>query len=234
MVNGIQIFGAFLLFIAIAIVLSVWRGNRRASQMAAMAGQLGYQYRVDGYDLLAEGLGQVPLFSLSPVSGKVLNVLTAAAGDLPVTVCDYVYSTGASPSNQRTYAQTVACFRMPGLQSFTLHPASEEPPHFVAASAAMLAGLGEKFSGDPRWEMLQGTIQRLGQQGTKFGSYILRGAESFQPLVGETLEQNAAAHLSIESAGGWLAIFRAHHKVKPADLPDFIERATALARLFRL
>ena len=234
MPTGIQIFGAFLLFIAAAIAWSVWRGRRRARQMAAMAAQLGYQYRAVGYDLLTEGLSQVPLFGLSPVSGKVVNVITAAAGDLPVTVCDYSYSTGASPSNQRTYAQTVACFRIAALQSFTLHPASEEPPHFVVASAAALAGLGEKFSDDPRWQMLQGTIQRIGQPAVKVGSYVLRGAESFQPLVADALEQNAGAHLTIESAGGWLAIFRAHHMVKPGDLPEFIERATALARLFRM
>jgi len=245
---ALYLVSVIIAFTVVAICWTLWMARRRTRQLSTVASALGFSFQAKDSTLLDSALGEVPLFALASIClGTVSNVLRGSADEMKITILDCEYRTGgtARPSEQREYRQTVACFSGQGLASFTLQPSAGMPPHFALGTAAMLAGIGQRFSGgDARWQMLQQVLRRVEEPGIEFDTnpmfnrlYRLQSSEGdsvrrlFRPAVLDALVQQVSSPFSIEAAAGWLVIYRHKKLVKPSKLAEFVQQVATVARL---
>ncbi len=243
----LYLFAAVIGFTVLAIAWTVLRARRRTRRLAALAPALGFAFEPSGDAALQPGLADAPVFALAFLChGRIANVLSGSVQGRKVTVVDCSYRTGGAAGEQRVYSQTIACFPVAGLPDFTLHPQAGIPPRFAQKTAAVLAGIGTLFSGDRRWGVLRQVLQEMDEPGIAFEThpnmaarYWLRGPDReairslFQPAVLDFFEKEAAAPVSVESAAGWLVVYRRNRLVPPAEMSSFLDQAAAVAGLFR-
>ena len=251
----VYIFGAILVFTAIAICWTLLRNRTRTRQMSRAAESLGFSFEPDGAAWTARGLPDTPLFAFASIGvhNSISNVMSGAIGGHAVTLCDYSYWTGSTASTRFDYSQTVACFPLKReLPAFTLlprdHPVDEHAAAFALKAAGVLAGAGKTMVGSSdRWEAVQRMISEAQAQGIEVASHpkfseryklVGPGRESVKHLFSaapiEYFERQDRAAVTVECSGKWLAVYRRKTRVKPEDVPAFLNQAAELLKLLGL
>lgn len=181
--------------------------RRRRKKLGEMAQSLGLIYRAVPTDADCKMPAGCSLMDVGrdPTIGNVLEV--ARTDELDFTLFDLSYTSG-SGSSHAVISQTVARMRAPLLKlpAFRLFPQTI----FVDIPLAF-GGTDIEFFDSPNFSK----------------KYVLRGEDEaalrrlFTPSLRQTL--GTFDHLTIEGANDVLFVFRAAHKIRPADLAARLE-----------
>jgi hypothetical protein len=231
---------AVLAFTALAVAWTLIRERRRAQRVAQTARELGLSFHPDGRFLLGEGFDALPLFALARIArwASIQNVMQGTIDSRRMVICDYHYATG-SPSNRNDYYHTIAAFRIGGgvLPEFAVRLARP------ALARAVLSGpLGAALIGLlPSGRAIGTALAAADEQRIEIAApaafaerYVVSGSDRaavlrrLRPPLLEYLASRPEP-LFVESAGGWLAVFRRHY-VAPAALAEFLAEAREFVR----
>ncbi len=124
-----------ILFFFLIIILVLHAAKKRRQAMQALALELGYSYDTDD-PFLVQRYRFFRLFDRGR-SPRSENVLTGTLAGVPVTVCDYQYTTGGG-KNSSTHRQTICIVTCPDL---------ELPNIFVRRELPVFDRLGKWFGG---------------------------------------------------------------------------------------
>jgi hypothetical protein len=201
------------------IALSRYLTRKRGREFEQAAMQMGFAYQLEDKPIEPADEARFHLFSQGH-GRKFRNVARGGCSAGEVVLFDYQYTVG-SGKNSHTYCQTVALFRWPGtsLPGFTL--------------------------AHERWWHKVGTA--FGYQDLDFDSnpefsrrFLLRGADEeairqfFTPPVLAFFESRDSAEAwTWEGAGDKLLLYTQGRKVKPADLPMFLQEAASASSQLR-
>ena len=205
---------ALFVLAAFALATAVSQEKDRNETFAKAALRVGMRYE-PRHDALIEEYGILPLFSQGH-SRRTANVLTGSTGDRPAAVFDYHYTTG-SGKGASTHARTAAVFHLDGsaLAAFTM-----EPEGALQRLTELFGYKDVDFEHQPEFSR----------------AYFLRGQDVeamrrlFQPALLAQLQQMTGWR--VEGTGDRLAVYRGE-RVKPEELPMFIEQTARIAQLFR-
>ncbi|HEY5648989.1 MAG TPA: hypothetical protein VIU33_05790 [Nitrospiria bacterium] len=210
-----------LWFIGIATAvfsLLVWfslaREKKRSEELKRTAMMLGFSFRVKAAGLPEEDFSRLPLFQHGRKK-RFKNVLEAGSGDDRTLIFDYRYRV-SSGKHGRTIRQTAACFKVnPERVSFRLRPEGG-----VDRIKAAFGFRDINFEGYPEFS----------------GQYHLSGEneEAVRSVFNERVLYffRERAGWTVESGGGWLAVYREGHRTKLEDYRKFIEDVRRIRRQF--
>ena len=200
--------------VLVAVVVSsrrAERARREALQQAGLA--MGFSFDAEGDLDQMRALGNLPLYGHGH-SRQVKNVLGGRAASGDVRIFDYQYSTGGDKESQ-TWKQTVAIY--PG--------GGQGLPDFVLSPENLFHKIG----------------QLLGYRDIDFDSspvfsarYLLRGPDDaairavFPSETRAYFEQEQG--WSVEVQAGSVGIYRSGKRIKPDELPTFVETTQAVLR----
>jgi hypothetical protein len=217
--NDSSPFLLFAIFVGVALAaigISAYFEHKRRAALQQTAAQLGFQFMPDASVASAlAGAGGFDLFSLGR-SPRVSNCLEGSSSGVHISIFDYQYTTG-SGKNRSTHHQTVLRFRVEGaaLPAFTLRPES------------LFHKIGSAFG----YQDIDFATH------PKFSShYLLRGPEApairqaFTPTVLDFFENQQP--FCVEAAGPCMIAYRHHHRVKPENIPPFLETGLTILSVF--
>ena len=208
----------FVVGAALVVGLLIWgsrlKAKRRSRAFEQAADDLGLAFRGDALhgDIMSSLRGTVSLFDQGR-RRKITNAMSGQIEDLQLHVFDYRYTTG-SGRNSRTHHQTVVA----------LHVANDSIPRFELRPERFF----HKIASVLGYQDID-----LEEHPTFSKRYLLRGPdeESIRALM--TLEiidhLLGAKDICVEYAGGWMALYRRHARVKPESLPSFIDEAFSIS-----
>jgi len=199
------------IMILVAVTTAVGESRRRAALMQ-VAEQLGLAYSEAGSELLGE-LGHFPLFSQGR-SKRVSNLIQGETDEMAMGIFDYRYTTG-SGKNSHTSRQTVAFFRVPGLN---LPQFQLRPQHFLHSVGKLFGYQDIDFQSNPRFSkmfILRGTNETAVRQ--LFTSDLMSFLETKPTLV-------------VEAQGQDVLCYRTSTRVKPDALQPLMREGFEVAR----
>ncbi len=198
--------------LVITLIVAVRRADKaRTQRMQDVSATLGFSFESEGNLEQIKAVADVPLFNRGH-SKRVKNVLTGRSAETDVTLFDYRYTVGHG-KNAHTSNQTVALFRgvsrMPDLQM--------APENFFFDKLNKVLGHQDiDFDSSPEFS----------------SRYTLRGPDETAIRTAFTADALSyfAAHKgwTIEAQSGNVAIYRAGERVKPEELPVFLEQARTM------
>jgi len=198
-------------FVSGGMYLSKVYKQRRGRAMNAAGMALGFT-GVSEDELL---LPDIRLLSGSGSLSTYSNVLHGKAASYETFIFDFCDTT-SSGRTTRAVNQTVAAFHLPGanMPDFQLGPRK----------------LGDKIG------CLLGTRQlRLESNPTFSDRYVATGADLesaatlFTPAVLSFFEGIENNLLTVEGYWDWVIVYRPEHRVKPAELGEFVENTSQIA-----
>jgi hypothetical protein len=239
---------AVMIFTIVAIFTTTLRDKRRAQQLAEAAPKFGFSFAVDGTNLLAEGLADLPLFLISqlPRQSEIRNVLRKPLTEGDLILCDYHYWTGGNSKTRFDHDQTVACFRLsrPTFPEFTLRQRPSNREREMLRMGLGFASLPSRMGSSSFRHALDRMVGSLEDEGIQWSAhpnfnqrYWLKAPEHADEtralFSGELIEflEPRTSPLCIESAGRWLAIYRKDTKVKPDDIGTFSGEAERVLQI---
>lgn len=187
---------------------------KRRAALEAIALQSGWSFAADKVGSAALGAGPLPLLSQGRAQ-RASNVIRLPGATPAVAIFDYQYTVGAG-QHQSTVVQTVAHVRSPrlALPPFTL--AAENIFHKVGGA---LGYHDIDFDSSPEFSK----------------KYLLRSKQAedrvrdlFTPSLRAYFEQRAP--VTVEGHDQELLVYKSGRRVKPEDMPAFVEDAQAIAR----
>ena len=198
-----------------SVVMAVRRqGAKRRAGLEAAAQQRGWSFAPDRVGPWTLGLGPFPLLSQGRAQ-RASNVIRLAGSAPAVAVFDYHYTVGAG-QHQRTVVQTVAHVRSPRL---ALPPFVLTPENILHKIGGALGYHDIDFDSSPEFSK----------------KYLLRSKQAeprvrdlFTPSLRAYFEQRAP--MTVEADGDQLLVYKSGRRVKPEDLPTFVDDAHAIAR----
>jgi hypothetical protein len=204
--------------VAALVVLAVVAARRstakRRAALEAVAQQCGWSFAAGKTEPGALGVGPLPLMSRGRAQ-RASNVIRLSGAASGVAVFDYQYTVGAG-KHQRTIVQTVAHVRSTrlALPPFTL--SAENLFHKVGGAV----GYHDiDFDSSPEFSR----------------KYLLRSKQAedrvrdlFTPSVRAYFEQRTP--VIVEGHEQELLVYKSGRRVKPEDLPAFVDDAQAIAR----
>lgn len=211
-------FGAFLALAVVGAAISVHLEAKRRAALQEVADRLGFDFSPGlpmGASLVAGG--GLELFALG-YSPRVSNLIQGTVEGVQINLFDYRYTTG-SGKNRHTHLQTVLRFEMPGavLPTFILRP-----ENFFHKIGTAFGYQDIDFPTHPAFS----------------AKYLLRGPEEpairqfFTPAALEFFE--GQPQFCVEALGRHLILYRFHHRVKPENIPAFLETGLAVLSVFNL
>jgi len=204
--------------VALGAAYSTWTNKKRREAIEQIAPEMGFNYLRDDktFTLQLEAQGKFDLFKKGR-SRKASNILRSKRRDFEVTLFDHQYTTGSGRSSQ-THHQTVALFSLENAQL----------PQFILRPRNLLDHVAAKFK---RMEI--DFSHRLDFS----KKYLLRGSDetAIKRVINDPVltffEQQEK--LSSEADGNQLLIYRSGHRVKPEELPAFLDKSTQALELMR-
>lgn len=187
---------------------------KRRAALQAVADQSGWSFTAGNVERGALGVGPLPLMSKGRAQ-RARNVIRLSGDGPAVAVFDYQYTVGAG-KHQRTFAQTVAHIQSTrlALPPFTL--SAENLFHKVGGA---LGYHDIDFDSSPEFSR----------------KYLLRSKQAedrvrdlFTPAVRAYFEQRTP--VVVEGHEQELLVYKSGRRVKPEDLPAFVDDAQAIAR----
>lgn len=205
---------------ASVVGLLVWRcvvlERRRPEELRQLADSLGFSFTELDEVGLERQLAGLRLFQQGR-SRRAENVLSSSGRAGSEThVFDYQYVTG-SGKNRTTHRQTVAAFAL-GRKSL---------PRFEVRPETLFHKIGAAFG----YQDID-----LPEHPAFSSRYVLRTSEEEDVRALFTGPRIAALeharHISVECADGWLIVYRARRRLKPAEIPEFLEEARGILAVF--
>lgn len=209
-----------VILIAVAIVaviagifVAVARAEKaRTDRLQDVGATLGFSFEREGNLERLKAVADVPLFNRGH-SKRVRNVLTGRSGEVDVAAFDYRYTVGHG-KQAHTSNQTVALFQG---ASRTLPDFQMAPENFFFDKLNKVFGHQDiDFDSSPEFS----------------SRYMLRGPDETAIRSAFTADAQSffAAHQgwTMEAQAGAVAIYRAGERVKPEEVPMFLEQARAI------
>jgi hypothetical protein len=198
-----------------SVVFAVRRGAaKRRAGFEAVAQQSGWSFAPDRVQPATLGLGPLPLLSQGRAQ-RASNVIRLSGSAPAVAVFDYQYTVGAG-QHQSTVVQTVAHVRSPRL---ALPPFSLSPENILHKIGGALGYHDIDFDSSPEFSK----------------KYLLRSKQAearvrdlFTPSLRAFFEQRTP--ITVEGHEHEVLVYNSGRRVKPEDLPAFVEDAQAIAR----
>lgn len=214
-IEGWEVWAALAAFLAVYLLVSRHLSQKRAREFEQAATLMGFSYQ--RYDIPVEQAEEARFHLFSQGHGKkFLNVARGSSPAGETALFDYEYTIG-SGKRSRTHFQTVAQFRWPGasLPGFGL-----APEHWWHKVGSVFGYQDIDFDSNPEFSK----------------RFLLRGADEpgirqfFTPSVISFFESLDPSKAWIwEGAGDRLLIYTLDGKVKPANLPTFLEETASAA-----
>lgn len=201
----------------IAVCLLAWyAGRKRRKELAAVAETLNFSFSED------PGVFLLPLLADFELGGhghgkKGRNVMTGKSGDIDVTIFDFQYTTG-SGKNSHTYLQTVGVFTSSALNLPTF---ALRPEHIFHKIGGVFGYQDIDFDRHPEFSK----------------KYLLRADDEEAcraVFTGPVLRYfEGQKHIHTEGKGHTLLFYRQSKKVRPSDIPAFLQDGFGVFSLFK-
>ena len=244
------LFTGVLAFTACAIAWTLARARLRRRRMGEATRALGFSSVPDSRTLLEQdGLSAVPLLALATLGASVelTNLARGRFEGLDLIVCDYRRTSGI-PGQQTEHRQTLACFPLGERQlpDFVLEPNRGAVEQMAVRGAlGLLGSVASRFAPSRGYRQAARALQEWAEDPGLMAAadaafsrrYRLLGTEeaAIQTVFGARVLDYFARQrehpIAVQSAGGWLVIFRHDVLVKPWELREFLQGMTFAARL---
>jgi hypothetical protein len=213
-VDLLLIIGGVIAAIVVVWLVARYYERRRTQELARLALARGFLYQAQGQPFSPEEGERI--FSISRLGGaRVRNILRGTAGGLECVVFDSFRRSGRGG-----HSETVAAFHL-SLPDFEL--------------TAMRHGLNTA--------LMSQVFSRLGFSVLTFDShpefshsYLLLGRDEaalrrlFTPGLLSYFEGlDRSQRWAVESGGGWLLVHRGWQRIRPQQLPFFLDEAATVA-----
>ncbi|MEZ6061224.1 MAG: hypothetical protein R3C19_12740 [Planctomycetaceae bacterium] len=204
--------------LVVSLILFVaWRYEKqRTESFRQVAEQLGLPFFPTGNEALLSRLSHLHLFSQGR-SRKIRNMLHGEARGLELAVMDYQYTVG-SGKNSQTLRQGVIYFQTPALN---LTKFAVRPESILHRIGSAFGYQDIDFATHPQFSKL----------------YLLRGDDESairQLFTDKVLTFFQNEHrICAEGSGDQLVFYRQGKRIKPAELPDFIDEGFRVLAVFR-
>ncbi len=209
---------AGILIAVIALLLGRRAARQRREGFTATAMQIGFSFESAGAPFSPSEVTKFHLFTTGH-SKEFHNILRGRTDGKDVLIFDYRYITGGGKT-QSTHQQTVAAFRLEGanLPSFQL-----QPENLLHKLSAVFGYQDIDFPEHPEFSrryLLRG--QNEAAVRALFSASLIDAFESLSP---ET-------RWSVEGTENWLLVYRQGKRIKPAEVPQFLQQAGSIASSF--
>lgn len=213
----------FLILGLLAAVAAVYiaREWKRIRGLAQCAAELGFEFEAKPYKAAEADLvpGQSDLWVLSWQDPVVYNVLKGEVHGVEVRICECQSSTGRTNTGGTRWRHTVAVFRSPMLRlpTFNVRPKRA----YLPLRRGVKKGFKSiEFAGHPAFSS---NCMLFGEDEDAVRGVFGRSA----------LNHFAEAEgLCVDAGGDALAVFRVLRRVKPRDVPGFLQESFQVFALF--
>ena len=206
--EGLFLIGVMILFFAATAWFSRASNKKRTDALQAEAEAMGLQFNADG----SEASNRFSEFRLMNIgrSRKSQNLISGDAGDVKISIFDYLYTTG-SGKNRRTARQTVVALESAGINA---------PAFSMRRQGSFFDKIGKFFGGQDIDFESHPMFSEM---------FVLQGADEdavrrfFTPAL-LTFFETKAGH-SIEGGLGKMILYKANKRSAPEELKDMLASA---------
>lgn len=203
-----------LLFVGVA-VLATLQERKRRDALRLMADQLNLSFDPDGGEALTREFARFHLFQRGD-NRRARYFMHGGTGDREVLLFDHEFGVG-SGKNRHVQKQTVVVFPL----GRATVPEFEVRPENIFHKIGGLFGYQDiDFPERPEFS----------------SRYLVRGKDETAVralLNGRRIDAlESAAAICVEGGGAWLVVYRDGTRVKPADIPSFLDEARGIRDAF--